>query len=216
MSASGRTCSGAIDATLCCFSTSRWEPHSIRFLHGVSLMKAQLWSSRSFLQVCCHIPTPLSDYPLRHFTEASAPRPSKQTSKSTKGTVNENLGSFLKVAKRAAENRLIIKSGGKIVFVPTDEIDCFEAVRNYVRVIAGNEAYVFRESIGTIADKLDPSQFIRIHRSYVVNVSKINEVQSNSDGFIVHLQNGKRLPVSRVYKSALESLWNNGAVRSRS
>lgn len=130
--------------------------------------------------------------------------------KSAKGALNENLASLMSAAKRPhAENRLIIKSGGRVVFIQLDEIDWVEAAANYVRLhVAGKNAYLFRESIGRMADKLDNSQFIRIHRSFIVNVSKIKELQPCNNGeFMVSLRNGKELPCSRFYRHALEGLW---------
>jgi two-component system, LytTR family, response regulator len=132
-----------------------------------------------------------------------------------KSMVDQTLEIVFKIAKRTGEGRLIIKSCGKIVFIPIDEIDWIEAAANYVRLIAGENTYAFRDSLSAIADKLDPSRFIRIHRSYIVNVSKITELQLRRDGFIVYLENGKRLPASKVYRSSLESLWNNSATASR-
>src|SRR6185437_6105755 len=113
--------------------------------------------------------------------------------KSAKGSLTPALPSMLAIGRRPPENRLIIKSGGRVVFIQIDEIDWIEAAANYVRLhVAGKNAYLFRESIGRMADKLDPVQFIRIHRSFIVNVSKIKELQPCNNGeFMVSLRNGK-------------------------
>ena len=153
------------------------------------------------------------DYLLKPFDQErlhrALERARNEMSKSAKGAANENLASLLNAARRPPENRLIIKSGGRVVFIQIDEIDWIEAAANYVRLhVAGKNAYLFRESIGRMADKLDPSQFIRIHRSFIVNVSKIKELQPCNNGeFMVSLRNGKELPCSRFYRHALESLW---------
>ena len=153
------------------------------------------------------------DYLLKPFDQErlhrALERARNEMSKSAKGAVNENLANLLNAARRPPENRLIIKSGGRVVFIQIDEIDWIEAAANYVRLhVAGKNAYLFRESIGRMADKLDPSQFIRIHRSFIVNVSKIKELQPCNNGeFMVSLRNGKELPCSRFYRHALEALW---------
>jgi len=90
-----------------------------------------------------------------------------------------------------------------------DEIDWIEADANYVRLhVNGKESYLFRKPISKIAAQLDSSRFIRIHRSYIVNVSRIRQLQScNSGEFIVCLRDGKELPCGRTYRSALQALY---------
>jgi len=133
-----------------------------------------------------------------------------EMAKSAKGALNDNLVNLLSATRKPdAEKRLIIKSGGRVVFIQLDEIEFIEAAANYVRLhVTGKNAYLFRECIGRMADKLDSHQFLRIHRSFIVNVSKIKELQPCNNGeFMVALRNGKELPCSRFYRHALESLW---------
>jgi len=101
--------------------------------------------------------------------------------------------------------RLVIKSAGRVVFLNVEEIDWVEAAANYVRIHAGKESHLMRESIGRIAQRLDATRFVRVHRSVIVNVSKIRELQAcNSGEYMVMLRNGKQLPCSRGYRAALE------------
>ena len=154
------------------------------------------------------------DYLLKPFDQdrlhRAMERARAEVTKSAQGALNQNLANLLTAAGRPSpEKRLIIKSGGRVVFIQLDEIEFIEAAANYVRLhVVGKNAYLFRESIGRMADKLDQAQFIRIHRSFIVNVSKIKELQPCNNGeFMVALRNGKELPCSRVYRHALESLW---------
>lgn len=154
------------------------------------------------------------DYLLKPFDQErlhrALERARAEVAKSARGAINENLVNLLSAANRPArENRLIIKSGGRVVFIQLDEIDWIEAAANYVRLhVAGKNAYLFREAISRMTEKLDPSQFIRIHRSFIVNVSRIKELQPCNNGeFMVLLRNGKVLPCSRFYRHGLESLW---------
>lgn len=106
-----------------------------------------------------------------------------------------------------AEQRLVIRAGGKVVFLEINEIEWIEAAANYVRVHAGPESYMLRGNIGRIAEALDPAQFARIHRSTIVNIREIRELQPcNSGEFIVVLRNGKELPGSRGYRVVLQDL----------
>jgi two-component system, LytTR family, response regulator len=107
----------------------------------------------------------------------------------------------------STNRRLIVKAGGRVVFLSFDEIDWLEAAANYVRIYVGKEAYLLRRGIGEIAERLDSAQFIRIHRSAIVNVHKIKELQPvNSGEYIVVLKNGKELSCSRGYRSGLQEL----------
>ena len=111
--------------------------------------------------------------------------------------------------KRQPEDRLIIKSGGRVVFVSTDEIDWVEADANYVRLhITGRLPLLFRKPISKLAEQLDHERFLRIHRSYIVNTSRIRELQPcNSGEFIVSLRDGKELPCSRTYRHVVQGLY---------
>ncbi|HZU42325.1 MAG TPA: LytTR family DNA-binding domain-containing protein [Terriglobales bacterium] len=109
--------------------------------------------------------------------------------------------------KPSGEQRLVIRAGGKVVFLEVNEIEWIEAAANYVRVHAGPESYMLRANIGRIAEKLDPAQFARIHRSTIVNIREIRELQPcNSGEFIVVLRNGKELSGSRGYRVVLQDL----------
>lgn len=106
-----------------------------------------------------------------------------------------------------ADRRFVIKAGGRVVFLSFDEIDWVEAAANYIRLNAGKESYLLREGIGHIAERLDPAQFVRIHRSIIVNVQKIKELQPvNSGEYIVVLRDGKELSCSRGYRAGLQQL----------
>ena len=111
--------------------------------------------------------------------------------------------------RQPANNRLIIKSGGRVIFVPIDEINWIQAHANYIRLhLFQGESHLFRQQISKIAAQLDSTRFIRIHRSFIVNVSRIRELQPcNSGEFIVLLQDGKELPCSRTYRRTLQGLY---------
>lgn len=112
------------------------------------------------------------------------------------------------VAKEShGDHRFVIKAGGRVVFLDFDEIDWLEAAANYVRLNVGKQSYLLREGIGHVAERLDPVQFIRIHRSTIVNVDKIKELQPvNSGEYIVVLKDGKELSCSRGYRAGLQQL----------
>ena len=111
--------------------------------------------------------------------------------------------------RRESNDRLIIRSRGRVIIVLLDEIDWIEACANYVRLhLTGKDAHLFRQPISKLAEQLDSSKFVRIHRSYIVNASRIRELQPcNSGEFIVSLRDGKELPCSRSYRHVLRALY---------
>ncbi len=114
--------------------------------------------------------------------------------------------SDLKVKTKHLE-RLVIKSGGRVFFLRVDEIDWIEAAANYVRLHVGKESHLLRETINGLAAKLDPDKFLRIHRSTIVNIESIKELQPwfHSD-YVVILLDGTQLTSSRGYRDQLDKL----------
>jgi two-component system LytT family response regulator len=101
--------------------------------------------------------------------------------------------------------RMVVKSSGRIYFVRTSDIDWCEAAGNYVRLHVGQQAHLVRDTMAHIEADLDPNQFVRIHRSAIVNVDRIQELQSTFGGeYVVLLRGGKRLTLSRGYRDALQ------------
>jgi two-component system LytT family response regulator len=101
--------------------------------------------------------------------------------------------------------RFVIKAGGRVFFVRADEIDWVEAAGNYVKLHVGNEAHLFRETMNALETQLDPDMFYRIHRSHIVNIERVKELQPWFNGeWVVFLRNGTRLTLSRGYREKLQ------------
>ncbi len=118
----------------------------------------------------------------------------------------ERLRRLLEDVGEAAKHptRLAIRSQGRTVFLPVDEIDYIEAAGNYLRIQAGAESHMIREKISVMEERLDPAAFARIHRSTIVNLGRIKEMQPlvNGDQMVI-LRTGKRLTMSRTYREAV-------------
>jgi two-component system LytT family response regulator len=101
--------------------------------------------------------------------------------------------------------RFVVKSGGRVFFVRTAEIDWIEAAGNYVKLHVGNQAHLFRETMNAIEAQLDPDSFFRIHRSHIVNIERVKELQPWFNGeYVVFLRDGTRLTLSRSYRDKLQ------------
>jgi two-component system LytT family response regulator len=111
----------------------------------------------------------------------------------------------IKPGQQERLDRLVVKSGGRVFFLRTDEIDWIEAAGNYVRLHLGEEAHLFRETMNHMETRLDASRFARIHRSRIVNIERIRELQPWFNGeYVVILRNGTRLTLSRNYREKLQ------------
>jgi two-component system LytT family response regulator len=117
-------------------------------------------------------------------------------------TLLDNLGN-----KPKHMDRVVIKSAGRIMFLRTDEIDWIEAADNYVRLHVGVESHLLRETLGSLEGRLDASKFMRIHRSTVVNIDRMKELQPWFHGdYVVILEDGTRLNLSRTYRDRVIEL----------
>lgn len=112
----------------------------------------------------------------------------------------------LKSGQKYAE-RLVIRAGGRIVFLSVGEIDWIEAADNYVRLHAGRESHLMRETLSNLEKRLDPIRFARIHRSTIVNVQRIKELHSIFRGeYEIVLKEGTRLSSGRNYRARIQEL----------
>jgi two-component system LytT family response regulator len=103
-------------------------------------------------------------------------------------------------------DRLVIRSSGRIYFIRTRDIDWCEAAGNYVRLHVGSQRHLVRGTMAHIEAQLDHAQFVRIHRSTIVNVDRIQELQSSFGGeYVVLLHDKTRLTLSRGYREGLQA-----------
>jgi two-component system LytT family response regulator len=103
--------------------------------------------------------------------------------------------------------RLTVSMRGRILFVPVADIDWVEAEGNYARLHAARCVYDVRETLQGLMDKLDPRDFVRIHRSTIVNLHRVREVRPWLQGsHIVLLHTGEQLRMSRYQRDAVERL----------
>lgn len=100
---------------------------------------------------------------------------------------------------------VLVKSRTRVYFVAVDEIDWIESAGNYVRLHAGRQVHLLRQTMSTLEAQLDPDRFLRIHRSYIVNVGRVSELRPVYSGeHEVLLKDGTRLTMSRSYRSGLD------------
>lgn len=103
-------------------------------------------------------------------------------------------------------DRLVIKSGGATRFIRTADIDWIEAAGVYVNLHVARKELLYRATLNELAEKLDPRRFVRVHRSALVNIESILQLEPISHGeFDAVLKDGSRTRVSRTYRAQLEN-----------
>jgi two-component system LytT family response regulator len=110
-------------------------------------------------------------------------------------------------------SRLLIKSAGRVFFLKTDEIDYVCAEDYYVKLHVGRKGHLLRETMNEMEAKLDPAKFLRIHRSTIVNIERIRELQQHFNGeYIVVLHDGTEHKLSRSRREQLQTLLKSGTL----
>lgn len=126
--------------------------------------------------------------------------------------LSERLQSLIDDLKpnRKYSERIVIKSAGRIFFLDVEEIDWVEAADNYVRLHAGRASHLLRETMNSIEKRLDPAQFMRVHRSTIINTRRIKELHALFHGeYEITLVDGTRLTTGRGYRERLQELFGN-------
>lgn len=103
--------------------------------------------------------------------------------------------------------RIVVRSGGRILILRIEDVEWLEAASNYVRIHAGGREYLLRETMTNLETKLDPAHFVRIHRSTIVRLDRIKELEPLFQGdYVLILEDGTRLTSSRGYRDRLQEL----------
>ena len=118
----------------------------------------------------------------------------------------ESLTRILGSADRPLD-RIVVRTTGRIFFLNVSEIYWIRSADNYLELHLKRETHLIRETLGRLAAKLDPAEFIRIRASTIVNVRHVTELRTGSNGeYAVALENGTTLMSSRRYRTRLAPL----------
>ena len=105
--------------------------------------------------------------------------------------------------------RIVVRDGAHVHVIPTEQVDYVEAQDDYVAVHAAGHSHLKHQALAELAEALDPERFVRIHRSYLVNVDRIARVELlGKDQRVVILRDGHQLPVSRSGHERLREQWS--------
>lgn len=107
--------------------------------------------------------------------------------------------------QQRSPDRIAIRNNGRVLFVKLADIDWIEASDNYVCLHCGKDTHVVRETMSELESRLDPAQFLRVHRSAIVNLDRIKELQPWFRGdYRVILRDGTELTLTRNHREKLE------------
>ncbi len=126
--------------------------------------------------------------------------------------LNGNLMALLQELReqRKPAARFLVRTAGRVVLVRAEEIDWISAEGDYVCLHAQKQKHLLRETLNTVEQQLDPTQFVRIHRSVIVNLDRIKELELLSHGdAVMLLKDGARLTLSRNYRQRFAAQFNN-------
>ena len=152
------------------------------------------------------------DYLLKPFSderfEATMSRVKMRLDERSIGEFGQRVMKMVAGTPPAAErrlDRLVVKSGGTTRFVRVVDIDWIEAAGVYVTLHVSGKELLYRAALNDLAERLDPRRFVRVHRSALVNIESIVQLEPMSHGeFEAVIKNGSRARVSRTYRALLE------------
>jgi len=124
------------------------------------------------------------------------------------GRLHEHLRTLLRDESRPRTvrylDRIAVESKGKVRFIPVDDIDYIEASGPYAELVVGGRRHVIREALQTLEERLDPTRFMRVHRSAIVQLDRVDTLLRGAGGdYEIQLKDGTRLRVSRSRREDL-------------
>uniref|UniRef100_UPI004047225F LytR/AlgR family response regulator transcription factor n=4 Tax=Roseivirga sp. TaxID=1964215 RepID=UPI004047225F len=123
--------------------------------------------------------------------------------------ISDKLGQNKKLAKNSAYNYLkniVVNSAGQSVLIKTEEIISITAFSPYIKLNTPKGEFVHAESLKSVLEKLNPKEFVRIHKSTVINLKEVKSYKSRQNGdYDIMLSNGKEVRLSRNYTSVFKA-----------
>lgn len=144
------------------------------------------------------------DYLLKPYTKSRFDKALKRISERIQEITSPPIWDSLNFISGQYPNRILVESGKKIYNLSTNDILYLKADKDYTEIHTASQHYLSSFGIGTIIHKLDPRIFIRIHRSYIININHIKELFRDISKTFVVMNNGAELVVGRHFQAALK------------
>jgi two-component system LytT family response regulator len=154
------------------------------------------------------------DYLLKPFDEerleGSIRRARERIAARFERSLASRLESLLQTREQKWTERFAASNGERVDVIPVDSVDWIESANNFVQLHCGMKSYLVNETISNLGNRLDPGRFIRVHRRYIVNLSRLVAIHRMLGGtFEMELRSGVRLATGRQYRQSIQSLIQN-------
>lgn len=146
------------------------------------------------------------DYLLKPYTKDRFKVSIEKLSKSTEENAVRPLAESLFIESSKYPERILVQKHNKLITIPTDEVVRIEAYGDYSKLITNNDTFLSNYGISTLEDKLNKAIFIRVHRSSIINLNKVKELNKYSKSYDVTMQNDDVVRVSRGYMENIKKL----------
>jgi two-component system, LytTR family, response regulator len=141
------------------------------------------------------------DYLLKPFSADRFNKALQKIAAVQKSSSDERLKAVVETAASTGiqSNRIVVKDGGKIKIIPVHQVQYLEAADDYVKIIAGDGIFLKKKTMQFFEESLQPYQFARVHRSYIINTQLITRIDPHErESHLVLLSTGVRIPVSKA------------------
>ncbi len=141
------------------------------------------------------------DYLLKPFSADRFNKALQKIAAVQKSSSDEKLKAVVETAAATGiqSNRIVVKDGGKIKIIPVHQVQYLEAADDYVKIIAGDGIFLKKKTMQFFEESLQPYQFARVHRSYIINTQLITRIDPHErESHLVLLSTGVRIPVSKA------------------
>jgi two-component system LytT family response regulator len=124
-------------------------------------------------------------------------------------TLDQRIQAMLEMHERrqSVKPHLVVREHERYLLVPTSGIECLEATGNYVRLHCEGTSHLMRSTLSAVEARLDPQRFVRIHRSWIVNLAHVREAQPwTKGGWMLLTRRGLKVPVGQQYHDVLSKI----------
>ena len=146
------------------------------------------------------------DYLLKPFTKQRFQTALDKVKINDNATIQNRIDLAEAVQTKSYFNRVLVQKGYKLINILVDEIIYIEAQDDYAMLYTANDSFLTNKGISAIHSKLNPEEFLRVHRSFVVSINHIKEVLKDTNSFQIVTSNNKKINVSRSYNDVMNKL----------
>jgi two-component system LytT family response regulator len=151
------------------------------------------------------------DYLLKPFDEErlrdSIERARERIAGRRQAVLSQQLQAVIDARDQLWPQRLVVRTGECFEFVPVDSVEWIESANNYVDLHCGAKSYLLSETLTSLEQRLNPAQFLRVHRCRMINVARLVAVRAMLGGvYTLELRSGVRLTTGRQYRQTIQKL----------